>query len=146
MRERVRKGNVGLASAGKVREQFDGVADVHDDEEWRPSVGYGESFGILLGLVAGAEHSFVPAWRSADAGTTAAGSFKEEARFGRFAALLGFQDEAAALVRIDEASAGRAAGMPESYWPFEYIVVLAIVGDGGIGTGDIEVVAQFGEK
>jgi hypothetical protein len=52
----------------------------------------------------------------------------------------------ARFIKIDEASAGRAAGMPESYWPFEYIVVLAIVGDGGIGTGDIEVVAQFGEK
>jgi hypothetical protein len=36
--------------------------------------------------------------------------------------------------------------MTEGYRAFKNIVVLAIVGDGGVGTGDIEVVAQLGEE
>ena len=36
--------------------------------------------------------------------------------------------------------------MPEGYRPLEYVLVLAIIGDGGIGTGYIEIVAQLREK
>ena len=36
--------------------------------------------------------------------------------------------------------------MVEGHGPLKNIVVLAIIGDGGIWTGDLEVVAQLGEK
>ena len=62
------------------------------------------------------------------------------------AALFGFEDEAAPLVEIDEAGAGGGRGMAEGNGPLKDVVVLAVVGDGGIGSGDIEVVAEFGEE
>jgi hypothetical protein len=90
--------DVGLACAGEIGEELDGIADIHDDEEGRPAVGDGEGLGVLLGLIAGAEHGLVPACGSADGGSATVGGFEKERGLGRFAALLGLQDEAAALV------------------------------------------------
>jgi len=76
-----------------------------------PCVGNGEGFGVLLGLVAGAEHGFVPAGGAADAGAAAAGGFEEGGGVGDRAALLSFEDKASALIEIDEAGAGKAVGV-----------------------------------
>ena len=97
------KGNVGLAHAGKIGKDLDGVANIDNDEEGGPAFGGGEGLGVLLRLVTSAEHSFVPASSAADGGPATAGHFEKEGRLGRGATLLGFQDEASVLVEVDEA-------------------------------------------
>ncbi len=104
--ERVGERDVGFAGAGKVGEDLDGVADVHDDQEGRPAIGGGERLCVLLGLIAGAEHGKVPARGSANGGPAAMRRFEEQRGLGSLAALLGLKDETAALVEIDAAGAG----------------------------------------
>jgi hypothetical protein len=72
--------------------------------------------------------------------------FDEQRWFGSFAALFGFQDEAAAFVEIDEASAGEARRVTERHGALEDVVVLAGVRDGRVGPRDFQVVAEFGEE
>jgi hypothetical protein len=62
------------------------------------------------------------------------------------AALFGFEDEAAAFIEIDAAGAGSAVAVVEVNGAFKDVGVLRIVGNGGIGTGDAEDVAEFGEE
>ena len=99
----------------------------------------------MLGLIAGTEHSLVPAGGPTDCGPTPPGHL-EKGGFGRSAALLGFEDEAAALVKIDEPGAGEACRVMEGNGAFKYVVVLEVIGGGGIGPGDFEEVAEFGEE
>ena len=146
MGERIGEGDVGLAGAGEVGEEFDGVADIDDDEEGRPALRGGERFGVLLGLIAGTEHGLIPAGGSANGGSAAVRHFEEQRWFGSFAALLGFEDEAAAFVEIDETSAGEAGRVTERYGALEDVVILAGVRDGRVGPRDFQVVAEFGEE
>lgn len=65
------------------------------------------------------EHLDPVTGRPADVGAATARRFKEERGFGRFAARLGFQAEAASFVKIDESGARSAARMAEAYRPVE---------------------------
>jgi hypothetical protein len=136
--EGVGKRNVGFAGAGKVGEELDGMADVDDDEEGRPAFGGGKGFRVLLGLVAGAEHGFVPAGSAANTGASSMRQFEEEAGLGRGAALLGFEDEATFLIEIDAAGAGEAGRVAEGNGVFEDVVVGGVVGESGVGAGNFE--------
>ena len=51
-----------------------------------------------------------------------------------------------ALVEVDEAGAGESVGMADGDLALESVLVFAAGGDGGIGTGDVEEVAEFGEE
>ena len=51
-----------------------------------------------------------------------------------------------ALVEIDEAGACESVGMADGDLALENVLVFAAGGDGGIGTGDVEEVAKFGEE
>ena len=100
--------------------------------------------GVLFGLIAGTKHGFIPSGCPTDTGAATAGRLEQERGFIEFdAALLGFQNEAALFVQVDESGAGETAGIAESYWPLEYVIVVATVRDGWIGTGDVEIVAQL---
>src|SRR5437660_1423811 len=112
----------------------------------RPTVGRGEGFGVLLRLIAGAKHGLIPAGSVADGGTAAAGEWKEGRGLGRGTALLGFEDEAGTFVEIDAAVGGRAGRVAEGDGTLEDVIVVAVVGEGGIGTGDFEIVAELGEE
>ena len=61
----------------KVGEEFDGIADVDDDEEGRPAIGGRECFGVLLGLIAGAKHGLIPSGSAPNGGTAALRNFEE---------------------------------------------------------------------
>lgn len=65
---------------------------------------------------------------------------------GRLATLLRFKHKAAALVEIDETGTGQAAGVAERHRPLEDVVILAVVGNGRSGTGNIQIIAEFGKK
>jgi len=67
MREGIGKRDVGFAGARKIGVEFDGVADIDGNREWRPAVFGWEGLCILLGMMAGAERGFVPAGGAADA-------------------------------------------------------------------------------
>ena len=62
------------------------------------------------------------------------------------AGLFGFQDEAAAFVEVD-AAVGVGAGDGGAFdGAFEDVVVVFGVGGGGVGAGDADRVAEFGEE
>ena len=144
--EGIGEGDVGLAGAGEIGEEFDGIADVDDDEEGGPALVGGERFGVLLGLIAGTEHGLIPAGGIASGGSATVRDFEEEGWFGSRAALFGFEDEAAAFVEIDETGAGEAGRVTEGYGALEDVVILGGVGDGRVGARDFQVVAEFGEE
>ena len=54
-----------LSQAGEVRIDFDDVADIGDQQEWRIAMINGESAGIILGLASGGDHHLVPVFGAA---------------------------------------------------------------------------------
>lgn len=134
-----------FAREGEVGVEFQAVADVDDDEEGRPAVSDG--FGVELGLVAGGEHRFIPARCFADGcATTSAGGCGDSWSGWAGAALLGFQNEATAFIEVDAAGAGGSVSVVEVDGAFKYVGVVMVVGDRGVGTGNTEDVAEFGEE
>ena len=125
----------------KSAKSLDGIADVSDDEEGGPALGGGERFGVLLGLIAGAEHGLIPAGSSANGGSAAVRHVEEERWLSSFTALFGFQDEVAAFVEIDETGARKAGRVTEGHGAFKDVVILADVRDGRFGPRDFQVVA-----
>lgn len=88
---RIGEGRVAAAGAGEFGVELDDVADVEDDEEGRPAFVGGQVAGVVFSLATGAQQGVV-----------------ELAGFGAGADFLGFADEAAAFVAVDEAVAGAA--------------------------------------
>src|SRR4051794_11529987 len=119
IRVSVRELGVILAHQGEVGEEFDAEADVNNDQERRPVVG--QSFGVTLGLVAGCEHGLIPARSLAD-GSAAARTDADGC--GLIAALLGFENKAAALTEVDPAGTGGAVSVVEVDGSFEDVGVL----------------------
>ena len=105
---------VALAQEREVGEQLDRVPDIDDDEEGRPAMVRRQRLGVALGLAAGALHGERVGLRPAHAVALAAGSGLVSRKQGqllerRIRALLGLEDEAAALVEVDAAAAAPAA-------------------------------------
>ena len=138
--------DVRLPGARKIGEELDGIADIHHHQEGRPALGSGERFGVLLGLIAGAEHGLIPSGGAAHGGSAAPRDLEEQRGFSGFAALFGFEHEAALFVEVDEAGARNAGRVAERNGTFEDVVIPIAVGDSGVGTRDFQVVAEFGEE
>ena len=149
------KGNVGSAGAGEFGEEFDGVADIDDDDEGRAAFVSGEGADVVFGLAFGAEHGGIPG-----GGTATGDAFAEFALeiaggggegfgvgfgFGG-GALFGFEDEGGAAVEVDAAGGFAALAVVESDGAFEDVGVAACIRGGGVGPGDVEEVAEFGEE
>ena len=139
--------------SGEIGEQLQAMADVADDQKRRPAVLRIERPGIALGLVAGVAHQHVPA----PAGTPAAKHvrFGGRGRAGRQgdllalpgpAALLGLEDEAAALVEVDPADLAVAVQVAAADGALEHIVVGLAARPGGIGVRQVEQVGQLDEE
>jgi hypothetical protein len=161
----VGEGEVGLAGEGEVGEALDGVADVHGDEEGRPTFGGGECLGVALGLVVGVDHGFVPAVGAADGGsaTRAGGAVRRVTSHpdgwgrvgeglggglecGRVAALLGFEDEVGSALEADASLGDGVVKIAEDDGLLEDVGIAVVFGLGGVGTGDFEEVAELGEE
>ncbi len=153
VRGRVREVDVGAAGAGEFRVELDGVADIDDEEEGRPAFARREGTGVLLGLAVGLEHGVIPRGGAADGGP-----FLRALGFGLgdggerpgvlllLDALLGLEDEAAALVEIDAAGAGGAVLMMKGDAALEDVGVGGIVGLRGVRLRDAEERAELGEE
>lgn len=107
----------------------------------------------MFGLAASAEECVVPAGGAAGAvaAKSAGAALLACGREGGFFilpfdALLGFEDEAAALVKIDAAVRLSAVGVGEDDAAFEDVGVVVVVGARGVGVRDIEDIAQFAEE
>ena len=130
----------------KSSEKFDGVTYIHDDQERRPALGCGERLGILLRLIAGAEHCLVPARRSAHCRAAAVRHLEKQGRLGSFAALLGLQDETATFVQVDEPRTREPRRAPEDDRALEDVVIEAAVLHRRLRTWNVQVIAQFRKK
>lgn len=150
---RVREVDVGAAGAGEFRVELDGVADIDDEEEGRPAFARREGAGVLLSLAVGLEHGVIPRGGAADGGPFLRALFfglRHRGERGGFLllldALLGLEDEAAALVEIDAAGAGGAVLMMKGDAALEDVGVVGVVGVRGVRARDAEEIAQLGEK
>ncbi len=112
---RVGKWEIGFTGLRKVGVEFEGVADIDHDEEWRIFLSVGESANVTFGLAAGADHGVVVAIGAAD-GAGALFSEGDAAVFDGLGdgvegllfglELFGFEDEAVSLVEIDATLGG----------------------------------------
>jgi hypothetical protein len=59
---------------------------------------------------------------------------------------LGFEDEAAALIKVDESAAFGAVGVVKNDFAFEDVGVVFKTLRGGLGLGQVEKGTEFGEK
>jgi hypothetical protein len=126
---RVGKGRVAAAGAGEFGVELDDVADIDDHQEGRPAFVGRQVARVVLGLAAGAHESVV-----------------ELAGGGAGANLLGFADEAAALVAVDEAVAGAAVAVVKDDAALEDVGIVAGVFVGRLGWGDFQEGAEIGDE
>ena len=106
MAARVGKRRVGRTGAREFGVQLDAVADIHHHHERRAAFIGGQRAGVLLGLCARAQQTFVEA-------------------FGvlRCLELFGFQHERAATVQIDATGAGAAVAVREGDGTLEHVAL-----------------------
>lgn len=126
---RVGKGGVAAAGAGEFGVELDDVADIEDDEKGRAAFVGGQVAGVVFGLATGAQQGVV-----------------ELAGFGAGADFLGFADEAAAFVAVDEAVAGAAVAVMEDDTALEDVGIVAGVFVGGLGRVDFQQGAEVGDE
>jgi len=128
-----------LSGTGEIGIDLDAIADVGDEQKRRPAMIDGERLGVAFGLTLGLHHRLGPSRRAAPGGATGDAGFGGLAedveivialigrRTVRLAALLGFEDEAAALVAVDPAEAGGAVAIVLKDAAFEDVVVRGVV-------------------
>ena len=113
---RIGEGRVAAAGAGEFGVELDNVADVEDDEKGRPAFVGRQVAGVVFSLAMGAQQGVV-----------------ELAGFRPGADFLGFADEAAAFVAVDETVAGAAVAMMKDDAALEDVGVVAGIFVGGLG-------------
>ncbi len=148
---RVREREVSFAGLGEIGVEFDGVADVDDDEEGWIGFGGGKSANVAFGLAAGAGHGVVPLVGAADGGGFLFDLERGEGGSSLFQGggiglggleLFGFEDEAGALVEVDAAFGGGAVVEVFGDGEFEGVTLIEIV----VGAFDAEKVGEFAEE
>ncbi len=107
----IRKLRVVFTLAGEVCVKLDAVANVADQDEWRPAVASGEGTRVFGCLLIGVEHQCIPGpvggaltlWLGIwDEKIRLAGRFEFQFLLAAFlAALLGFEDKSVFLVEVD---------------------------------------------
>ena len=153
MAPRIGERDVGAAGAGELGVELDAVADIDDEQQRRAAFAGGQGAGVLLGLAAGASmassHAALPRWAVPFFAALAFGLVALGERLGGFAfldALLGFEDEAAALVEVDAAGAGGAVAVMKGDAALEDVGVVGVVGRGRVGPRNAEQIAELGEE
>jgi len=126
---RIGKGRVAAAGAGEFGVELDDVADIEHHQEGRPAFVGGQVAGVVFGLAAGAQHGVV-----------------EHAACGTGADFLGFADEAAALVAVDETVAGATVAVVKDDAALEDVRIVASVFVGRLGFVDFQQVAEVGDE
>ena len=113
-----------------------GIAGFDHQQERRVAVLDRQRAGVVRGLLAGLAHHRVPGARAALGVTGLGGRFLRREQAGlsvgsggalSLGGLLGFKDEAVALVAVDPPGRARAVGQLEVDGAFEDVVVLCVV-------------------
>ena len=105
---RIGKMAVARPAQAEIGEQLDRVADIDHDQEGRPAFPGRQGAGIGLRLHAGLPHGALPVCAAPDGHSPPCPRRGRSGGGAVVAPLLGFQDEASALVKIDAARADRA--------------------------------------
>jgi hypothetical protein len=116
----------------------------------------GQGTGVLFGLFARVAHQHVPAplrtaatareWLREAGQTSLLGWKRDFLGAAGFAALLGLEHKAAALVEIDTPVTGFARLVVEGDGALEHVVVAMVASGGGLGLRQIQQRAQFGQE
>lgn len=146
-----RDGTVDLilaASAGELGVEDDAVADIADDEEGRAALLRRQGGDVAACLVVGAFKGFIKGGGAAlaMAGLGGVGLGGEFVGGIGGEALLGFVDEVARLVEVDEIRGAGAIWVGAGDGAVEDVEVLRGIGLGGGRARDAEDVAEFGEE
>jgi hypothetical protein len=151
--ERLPIGELGVVFAlpGEVGIGPDHMADIAHQDERRPAMRHRQCPRIPLGLPPGVQHQHVPG--AAGVPHAALRRLKprqvlhpQRLRSTRLPRLLGFQHEAAALIKVDPPEPMRAVNRLALHRALEHIVVVLGAGRRRIGPGDAEHVAQLGQE
>jgi hypothetical protein len=132
------------------------VRHVDDEDEGRPTVFARQRLRIGLGLGFRRGHHRVPAAAGARSASGAGGGgVQRETELRGFAgarillplaALLAFENKAAAFIEIDAAERLAAVVMPEEHVALEDVSIVGFVFAGGLGTRHIQRVAQLAHE
>lgn len=148
----IRELRVMLSLKRKVGVKLDHVPDIDHDDEGRPAFLRRQAAGIAFRLLAGVAHQRIPLGAAARAGTGPL-QWKIEADLPQFrqlrvplAALLGFEDEAAALVQVDIVGGIAAVFMAGNDAALENIGVVVLSLDRRFGLVHADQAAEFGQK
>lgn len=114
-----------LSGAGKIGIGLDAVADINHHQKGWP---FGQCLGVLFSLTARPKHRSIPGFCSADAvppppWSCETGLFEKRRFLLCLATLLGFEDEAALPVKVDETWAGGAVRVVKMHRPLEHVTV-----------------------
>ena len=151
----IRELGVVLPLSAEVGVNLEAMADVADDQKWRPALRGRQRFRVILGLPAGAHHQDVPGARRR---ALAAGQIVRFDRGEQVAllgnrlrgagpvTLLGLQNEAAALVEIDPARSLRAVGLTKCHRAFEGVGVGFSFARGLFRSRRAQNIAEFGQE
>src|SRR5688500_7509974 len=111
----------------EIGEQLDRVADIDHDQERRPAFPGGQGAGIGLGLHARFPHGALPVGSTPYRHTAPRPGVGRSGGGAVVASLLGFQDEASTLVKIDAAGADRAVSARKYDGAFEDVKIESVV-------------------
>ena len=140
VRAGIGEGEVGLAGAGKFAVELERMADIDHDEKGRPALLLRQRPGVLLGLAAGGEHGLVPAGRAAHRRPPApSGGVSRTSGSAAWRSLpcLASRTKQPRLYRSMRPRAGAAVAVVEGDGALEDVGVVAVVGAGGFGAGDL---------
>jgi hypothetical protein len=139
--------------ASEVGIDLEAMADIANDQEWRPAFARWQRLGVLLRLLARVQHENVP---GAGRGPPAkrGGLFRlgiEKAALCGFlgprpAALLGLKDEGTALIEIDASARRGTVRFAKSNGALESIGVQLCVMRGLIGARHLQHIAKFRQE
>jgi hypothetical protein len=141
----VRELRVVLPGAAEVGVDVEAEADVADDDKGRPAFLGGEVAGVALGLALSLEHGLRPGGGAADRSAALVHRVEAEQDLrARVAALLGFQDEAAALVEVNPTVGGGAVRLVAG--DAALVSVIPAGAAGGLRRGQVKGGAELVEE
>ncbi|MBC7740521.1 MAG: hypothetical protein H7245_25760 [Candidatus Saccharibacteria bacterium] len=141
---------VALTLAGNVGINLDRMAHFDDQQEGRPAILARYGAGIGVGLIAGAEHGFIPRTAAPLAVALAQGGgqvrqlgqLRLGVGLGPRGALLGLHHEMPSAVQVDEATR-LCAGMQKGDGAFKAVTVARAVRGGRVGFHHAQQFGQF---
>lgn len=123
------KGRVNAPGAGELRVQLQRPPDIDQHDKRRPALLRGQVANVFIGLIMRGQHRLIPTVRRRS-----------------LAGLLGFEDEALAVIQIDVAAGHAAVGMADLDPALEHVGVAPGVVAGRLRLRQVQRGAQLGQE